>query len=189
MPNAVLVAISDSGIVDRPKSPVLPVFKADQIVDQVKLLIKEHKRISSLFNLNVKEIGDSLNKQELDRISNFLLQHHRPLRPIPPQKTAIPAEPAVSLPVTTPSSPSTNTAVPQTAPPQREWACKQCKGSQLRIEFVHNYFFKCQTCGANTRIQLTCKRCGGKETTRKRGSQFFRDCETCGTSTLYYTNP
>jgi hypothetical protein len=76
----VLVAISDSGIVERARPDIAPeVHKADAIADRAKRILGNQQRASSLFNLR-SDGGWWLNQEELDRVSNFLLQHHMPVR-------------------------------------------------------------------------------------------------------------
>ncbi len=80
MPIDVLVAISDSGVIDRPKSDKLDiVYKADQISDKVKAIATEYRKKDSLFNLSL-EIAYELEKDEIPRISQFLLAHNKPVK-------------------------------------------------------------------------------------------------------------
>lgn len=80
MPIDVLVAISDSGIINRPKSDKLDIVcKADQISDKVKAISTEYRKKDSLFNLSL-EMAYELEKDEIPRISKFLLAHNKPAK-------------------------------------------------------------------------------------------------------------
>ncbi|PZV19470.1 MAG: hypothetical protein DCF20_00165 [Pseudanabaena sp.] len=80
MPIDVLVAISDSGIINRPKNDKLDIVcKADQISDKVKAIATEYRKKDSLLSLSL-EIPYELAKDELPRISQFLLTHHKPAK-------------------------------------------------------------------------------------------------------------
>jgi hypothetical protein len=80
MPIDILVAISDSGIINRPKNDKLDIVcKADQISDKVKELRLEYRKKDSLFNLSL-EVAYELAKDEIPRISQFLLTHHKPAK-------------------------------------------------------------------------------------------------------------
>ncbi len=80
MPIDVLVAISDSGIINRPKNDKLDtVCKADQIPDKIKAIATEYRKKDSLFNLSL-EIAYELEKDEIPRISQFLLAHNKPAK-------------------------------------------------------------------------------------------------------------
>lgn len=80
MPIDVLVAISDSGIINRPKNDKLDIVcKADQIADKVKAIATEYRKKDSLFNLSL-EVCYELAKDEIPRISQFLLTHHKPAK-------------------------------------------------------------------------------------------------------------
>ncbi|MBW4664648.1 MAG: hypothetical protein KME01_10695 [Chroococcus sp. CMT-3BRIN-NPC107] len=74
----VLVAISDSGIIDRPKKMSLEeVCKADQICDRVRSLQVKQQKESSFFNLN--STGRSFSKDDVNKVVQFLLKEHKPL--------------------------------------------------------------------------------------------------------------
>ncbi len=80
MPIDVLVAISDSGIINRPKNDKLDIVcKADQIPDKIKTIATEYRKKDSLLSLSL-EIPYELAKDEIPRISQFLLTHHKPAK-------------------------------------------------------------------------------------------------------------
>ncbi|MCA6501083.1 MAG: NERD domain-containing protein [Pseudanabaena sp. M135S2SP2A07QC] len=77
MPIDVLVAISDAGIINRPKNDKLDIVcKADQISDKIKAIATEYRKKDSLLSLSL-EIPYEIAKDELPRISQFLLTHHK----------------------------------------------------------------------------------------------------------------
>ena len=82
METDVLVAISDSGIIVRPRNGaavLAEVLKADQVVDQVKAIYARHRKANSLSSwLTAKEGGYAWSDEELGRVRTFLLDRHRP---------------------------------------------------------------------------------------------------------------
>ena len=211
MPIDVLVAISDSGIINRPKNDKLNIVcKADQISDKVKAIGLEYRKKDSLFNLSL-EIAYELAKDEIPRISQFLLTHHKPAKvkaslinsnrpspvievmpvsnaialekPVPPQKKIIP-----NVPNNLQKSEITNKPIVKVVKPTSQNTCSHCQSSNLSIAYVHNYFFRCDDCGKNTSIKNICSSCCDREKIRKSGLQFFTECEKCGTSRLFHTN-
>jgi hypothetical protein len=79
MPIDVLVAISDSGIINRPQNnPLDNVCKADQIADKVKAKVAEYRKKNGLLSLS--DPVHEFNKDEIQRISKFLLAHHKPAK-------------------------------------------------------------------------------------------------------------
>lgn len=210
MPLEVLVAISDEGIIRRPKRMELPeVLKADQVPARLQGMLKEHRRANSLFNLNPNAGGYEFRPDEMERIIRFLQEHHRPRsrseqqhpvpNPSPGQSTeSIQMEPepspsvlqltAVSTPVRSAvqSEPDVP-AVPDESNPEHR--CRHCESDRLLVESGrYGYFFKCGSCEGNTPIRETCKACGEKEKLRKSGPRFFAECGACSTSRLYYVN-
>jgi hypothetical protein len=78
MPIVVLVAMSDSGIINRPKNDKLDsVSKADQIPSKIKTIIAEYRKKDGLLSLNPPYAFD---KNEIPRICEFLLTHHQPAK-------------------------------------------------------------------------------------------------------------
>jgi len=107
MPIDILVAISDSGIINRPQNDKLDlVCKADQIPDKVKAIVTEYRKKNSLFNLSL-ETPYELEKDETLKITAFLLNHNKPatinasLSDTKPEPINIPKQP--SSPIEIPS--------------------------------------------------------------------------------------
>jgi hypothetical protein len=195
MPVDLLVAISDEGIIRRAKRLDLPeVLKADQISVRILELLKEYRRVNSLFNLKSNEGGYEFRPEEMERISGFLLEHHRPLRrseqpvQVPdPTPSATPVG-GVSASATAPSLPEVPVA--ELAGKGSSHQCRNCQSGRLTVEWGrYNYYFKCADCQGNTPIREICAACGEKEKLRKSGPRFFAECGACSTSRLYYVNP
>jgi len=213
----VLVAISDSGVIERPQGLELPeVCKADQVPEKVRALLKRAGRENSL--LNPLSGGYFLTADERVRISDFLLEHHRPLAvparpelvpvrepnakpvqvvavdlpPTPAPAPQIAAAPAVApdpLPALTPvrDSPPPAAATPAAKTGPR---CRSCEGEQLSILWgKFGYYFKCGDCSGNTPIREDCPGCGARKKLRKSGREFFVECAGCNTYGLYFLNP
>lgn len=194
-----LVAISDSGIIERPKKmPLEEVCKADQICDRVKALQVKQQKDSSFFNLN--STGRSLNKDDVNRVVQFLLKEHKPLpykteagtifkpdlQVSPPEKKVVIQAKAESLSIPKPVISKPHKAI---APPANKYSCRQCNKTNLSVASgKYGYYFKCLECEGNMSINIICQTCNSKEKIRKSGNQFFADCESCNTSNLFYTN-
>lgn len=185
MPIDVLVAISDSGIINRPKNDKLDIVcKADQIPDKVKAIAMEYRKKNSLLSLSLDPAYE-FGKDEIPRISQFLLTHHKSAKAKSainrdnepkhkvlntPQKVDISHKPSIK---TIKSSANT---------------CSHCQSHNLSILYVHSYFFKCNDCSKNTAIKNICPSCGDRQKIRKSGLQFFTECGKCSTSQLFHTN-
>lgn len=196
----ILVAISDSGIINRPKKMSLDeVCKAEQICDRVRSLLNEQQKESSVFNLNCT--GRSFNKDEVDKIVKFLLKEHKFLprknetefiskpnsKPSLPEKRVIIQTQAESL-----SKPKLILSKPSNviAPLSSEYSCRQCSKTNLFVASgKYGYYFKCLECEGNTPINIVCQNCEIKKKICKRGDRFFAECESCKISDLFYTNP
>jgi hypothetical protein len=203
MPVDVLVAISDSGIIDRPKNDKLEnVAKADQIADKVKTIISSYSKSDSLLSLSLT-IPYDFHKDELSRISDFLLAHHKPPKvkasvdvKITPMQTSSPSPKIITAnsiapkktegykPVEKPLVKPVTKAIPSLS----QNICSHCQSKDLTILYAHSYYFKCNDCGKNTAIKNICVTCGDREKTRKSGLLFFSECEKCNSSRLFHTN-
>ena len=76
----VLVAISDQGVIQRPKNlALLELLKADQVASKVTELMRRHQQANGLFSLNFSRTGRTFSDKELARLTAFLRSHHRPL--------------------------------------------------------------------------------------------------------------
>lgn len=194
------VAISDSGIIDRPKKMSLEeVCKADQICDRVRSLQVKQQKESSFFNLN--STGRSLSKDDVNRVVQFLLKEHKPLpskteaeaiskpnlQTSPPEKKVVIKVQSESLSKPKPVISKPNNAIAQ---PASTYSCRQCNKTNLSVASgKYGYYFKCLDCDGNTPINVSCQTCNSKEKIRKSGELFYAECATCTTSGLFYTNP
>ncbi len=199
MPMDVLVAISDSGIINRPKNDKLEqVCKADQISEKIKKIATNYRKKDSLFNLSL-EIIYEFNSDEIQRISQFLLEQHQSVSPsvsttsqnTQPQVSSIPT--TKNTVISSNNKPKPLDSVPKAVVkpiasniPQN--TCPHCHSKNLSILYVRSYFFKCNDCGKNIAIKNICPTCGDREKTRKQGLEFFTECEKCNTSRLLHTN-
>lgn len=206
MPIDTLVAISDSGIIDRPKKMSLEeVCKADQICDRARSLQVKQQKESSFFNSS--STGRSFNKDEVNRVVAFLLKAHKPLhhkteaeaiskpnlQTSPPEKKAVTEfSRSVVIQVKTESSSipkpvaKPNKVIAQSA---SKYSCRQCNKTNLSVASgKYGYYFKCLDCEGNTPINIVCQTCKSKKRMRKSGNQFFAECDRCNTCDLFYTN-
>ena len=181
----VVIAISDSGVIDRPSSLALDeVCKADQVPALITQLIAQRQQAPGPqrrgllpWRPRTGEQARGKSAAEIDQIATCLLQHHHPLQPtIAQHDVTARATPATSRP----SSPEDQT--------ERRYACRQCGGDHLAVMFGHSYYFRCLRCKANTPIAEQCTGCGTKLRVRKSGAQFFMECAACATSRLFYIN-
>ncbi|MBD2122094.1 nuclease-related domain-containing protein [Trichocoleus sp. FACHB-262] len=205
MPIDILVAVSDSGIIDRSTSnPPEKVCKADYAPDRIRNVLEKRRQANNLFNLTSKEVIYSFSEASLERVLEFLLKHHRPLvQPVsePPlaempklktPQSAPPTQAATPMPKVRPSlefkeTPQPKKAVVAQAQPQ---SCQHCHSSSLSVEYgKYGYYLKCSECSGNNSIKAVCPACNAKAKIRKSGKQFFAECASCGTSTLFHTNP
>ncbi len=208
MPIDVLVAISDSGIINRPKNDKLnTVCKADQIASKVREIVSEYRKIDSILSFSLKS-AYLFDMNEVPRISDFLLVNHKPskvhnsltdvnttpisspikpiatAKPVLPQKKIIPVVPIIG---DRPKPDVIHKPVIKAIKTSTN-ICSHCQSPDLAITYVHSYFFKCNDCGKNTPIKNICPSCGDREKIRKSGLQFFTECEKCNTSRLFHTN-
>lgn len=182
MPLDILVAISDSGIINRPKKVLLEeVCKADQVTERIQAKFEKSRKVNSLFNFDLSDIKEplySFTENELSEIIKFLLKHHKPTKLKPEQKTSLPKQ--VVEPTALKITP---------VQPAGNLICRHCQTNKLSIEYgKYGYYLKCLECSKNTPINAICKNCGAKEKIRKSGRQFYAECG-CGTSTLFHINP
>ncbi len=208
MPIDVLVAISDSGIIDRPKNDKLEnVAKAEQIDDKVKAIISEYRKLDSILNLSLKVAYD-FHKDELPRISDFLLAHHKPskikasmndVKDTSVQSPSVISSPPKIVANNPNAVPKSNLGykpvekslvkpVAKAIQPPSERLCSKCQSKNLTILYGRSYYFKCGECGENTAIKNVCVTCGDREKIRKSGLQFFSECQKCNSSRLFHTN-
>ncbi len=198
MPIDILIAISDSGIINRPKNDKLErVCKADQVPEKVKTLFADYSKSNSFLSLRAPF---ELDKDEISKISRFFLSHHKLLKhSLNNNKSNVESlEAAIadvsllsskSSSLTTTNNKADKKIILKTPKPVNQYHCAFCQSQNLSILFGHSYYFKCHDCGQNTGIKNICPTCGDRQKTRKRKLEFFAECEKCGTSELFHTNP
>lgn len=196
VPFDILVAISDSGIIERGDN-VPEVLKADQIADRVKEIMASRCVSFAAFALKHNPDKDpwaSLSVSEMKRIADFLIASHRPLtqKPkAPPMVQQAAVAGSAPAPIAAPKSVSTPA---QTQPLLQATAtskptCKNCSSDKISVVYGRNYFLKCSSCGKNTPIDYTCPKCGKDARIRQEKKiTFYRECAGCGHSEVYYVN-
>ena len=174
-----LVAISDQGIIQRPKQLELPeVFKADQVATRIGELIKGYNRANKLFSLSFSNMGRAFSDAEMARITAFLRAHHRPLGAV----EEVLAEPSAVIPEVTQES---NVITLEPTP----YKCRHCQSEQLTIIYgKYGYYFKCASCEGNTPIKETCPGCRQKARVRKERQNFYAECQGCEYSRVFFQN-
>ncbi len=192
-----LIAISDTGIINRPDNRATPnICKAEQVPDRILSLIQKHSKGDSLLGWLKVVFEDSpttLSDATLTQLAQRLVALHQPregkakANTPPIQKTPInpTATPTNQPPVSTASAPS-----PAASTPTATAACKHCHSTQLKIEYGrYGYYFKCGSCDQNTGIKVECPSCSQKAKLRKQKQSFLINCSNCGMQTPYYVNP
>ncbi len=184
----VVVAISDRGVIQRPRNLDLDeVCKADQVSghirDQIALygLTYDKDGLGFLAWLpRAWRASTRLDGVDLDRLAAFLVAQHRPHHSQHPREHP---------PRTAPTAASRPTPAPSTSDQgQMLHRCRYCAGDRLTVAYGHSYYFKCVGCGGNTPIDARCATCGGRERVRKSGDDFFLDCARCKTSVAFHMN-
>ena len=100
----ILVAISDCGIIERPRSKAAvpkEVLKADQVVERVRTIYSQHQKANSLsafLSPSAKVGGYTWSDEELSRIESFLLERHKPGTASAPLTTAVEIPKAKPMP-------------------------------------------------------------------------------------------
>ncbi len=167
----VLVAISDSGIVNRPKGyEFVEVLKADQISDKIKKKISDYASTNKkLFSL---KINYHFKDSSMENIANYLIQSHTPLNC------------KIDSDVETEKSyhEKRNTR-------KKDQVCSKCASKNVKIAYgKYGYYFKCLDCNGNTSIKLQCSHKSCKPRIRKDKLRFYKECSSCKTSELYFEN-
>jgi len=195
MPINVLVAISDSGIIDRPKNDKLDIVcKADQISDKVKAIIADYGKLDSLQNirdlqLNKAPISNWVLRLMVKIVDIFFLReslNSQVCYVLDTDETSRISE--FLLKQHKPNFPKTIAPTVSITKPNSLIICSHCKSKNLSIKYGFNYYCKCHDCGKNTAIKNICPSCGDRQKTRKSALKFFTECEKCGTSQLFHTN-
>jgi hypothetical protein len=192
----VLVAISDSGIINRAKGTIInEVHKADQITAKVENIIGDYA------NTNKKLLSLKINFTFLDatmeKISNYLLQSHKPKK-ISDEviKNEEIKEDIIEITEKKEEETVANHAVEkeiEIVPEEPEnidtKICGKCGSRNIEMAYGrYGYYFKCKECKGNTALKLECKEASCKPRIRKAKLKFYKECSSCGTSELYFEN-
>lgn len=177
-----LVLVAPSAIIMRPERlDTSNVIKADQLKPRIWREIDGPNPVAFL----LKSAARLVSSEAVEFVGRRLAALHRkagaPAEPVSPVAPASPSRSAQRIEPTLPTPPS---ATPTKPGP----SCKECQGRSGNILYGrYGYYFKCDTCEANTAIRFTCKP-GHKPRLRKAGHEFHRDCAECGTSSLFHRN-
>ena len=172
MPIDIVVAISDTGIIKRPKNKIDEldhVCKADRAIEKIQKIIKRYqKKDGAVLSLGAYVLG----KNARSNISTFLIKNHAP------------ANCSVSTPAKEPEKAKTEYVASKFFA-----SCKHCKGKLVEVTYgKYGYYLKCQECQKNTPIRENCSDCGKQLKVRKEKDRFFLECRVCDTSTLFHKN-
>ncbi len=181
MPLDILVAISDMGIIDRPRKLSLPeICKAEQVANRIRGLVEEYRKASGWRGILGNQDLYTFSSEEVNRIAAFLTEHDRSSSH-PLATTAGGVGSATGSRATQPSAVSR----PQGTPA----ICRHCRSHRVTVQHgKYGYYLKCLACDGNTAIHLVCEMCGQRERVRKDGIRFYADCPSCKTSALFHTN-
>ncbi len=174
MPIDIVVAISDAGIIKRPKKSLDElnyVCKADRAVEKIQEIIKGYrKKDRAVLSLGAYILG----KTTRANISTFLIKNNSPVNSTAQKE-----------------KPKNQTPKAQTEYSASKFfaACKHCSGTMVDVAYgKYGYYLKCRDCEKNTPIRKTCSGCGKPLRVRKEKEKFFLECKTCDTSALFHKN-
>jgi len=175
----ILVAISDTGIIEREHIDLDEVVKADIITDKVLKIISDRRNdlLKSLINPFSTDIY-TFQVETKNKIANLLLTLHNPVSKQINNATMVQEEPInyqkqIKIP-----------AINR----QILYECSKCKSKNLEVAYGRNYYFKCLDCANNVPIKHTCNTPNCKPKTRKNKLQFFKVCESCNIDELFWEN-
>jgi hypothetical protein len=193
VPFETLVAISDSGSIDR-KGDFPQVTKADLVPDRVRDIIKRHKKARSLLSLNLDfKSNDGIfnfKDEEIESIRRWLTGYHCPQAkanaPVR-QGSPLPQPPIAIQPPAIPAVPVAQDIRSMAPPATGLSICQKC-GAQCKILWgKFGYYWKCPECQTNMPIKEYCPNCKAKMKLRKDKLRFFKYCEPCKTpESLYF---
>jgi hypothetical protein len=170
----VLVAISDGGTIQWPKSGALKeVCKADQVPEKLG------NRLDMFRSLDGND-NQALTTERRQRIAEFLIHKHKPVV----EQSAVIA-PFIERTAVVPAA---ETSQP-IAPLLPDTSCKHCHSKSIELAYgKFGYYFQCKSCTKNTPLRFDCPKCDGEGRIRKDGKSFFAECRTCSASVPYFTN-
>ena len=175
-----IVAISDTGIIRRPKEyDTSMVMKADMVCDYIDELIKKYVKKRNILSLSI-DIPPAFHPTTMMVIAEFLRSKHQPVELSNNGKVE---EKPVSYGQKVASNTKTNIEV------VNKLYCDKCKSQKVNIVWgKYGYYLKCQECNGNTKLSLKCKDQNCKVKLRKEKNHFYKVCETCKIEELFYIN-
>jgi Zn finger protein HypA/HybF involved in hydrogenase expression len=175
----ILVAISDSGIINRPKnSNISEVYKADQITDEINSIISSYAGTNK--NILTLKVNYHFSNTSMDKITRYLTQTHKPVK-CSNKLEGVKETKAVYSTSTPDKKKETKELV--------HHSCSKCTSNNVEIVYgKFGYYFKCHDCNGNTSIKLKCKEASCKPKLRKQKLTFFKECAACKSSEIFFTN-
>lgn len=171
----VLVAISDSGKIERPPNlKINEVHKADMIPAKVREIVAHYRKLDSPFSLTLTSTPLKISPELMMDIARFLRRSHVPKGHVGGPETR--QEKVTSR---------------RSARPRTDFTCRACASANMSIQYARGpgYYFKCGNCGKTMSIREYCLKCGQRSKLRKAGNQFYIECRQCNTSTVFFKNP
>ncbi|MDQ7084711.1 MAG: nuclease-related domain-containing protein [Sulfurovum sp.] len=182
-PYDVLVAISDSGIIDRDNIELVELCKADSITERIENLRKQHKKaFSKLLNMHPRQFHED----SIAKIAHLLVSSHSPIHKVKEVKKEI----------ITPKEKVEKASVYQS----REYVknekvsiashqCNKCQSVDVQIAYgKYGYYYKCQSCQGNSKISLRCNQPSCKPKLKKEKEHFYKVCSDCNTKEIFFRN-
>lgn|GEM_PF-296103 len=178
----VLVAISDSGIIEREEIELSEICKADIITERISDITKKyHKQFSKILSIN---IPNHFHKDSMRKLSNLLVSEHSP---------ANNSKIGIDMVEEKLTKYKTDTIRSDENRESNEeiYLCKYCKSPNLEIRNgKYGFYFKCLFCNKNTPLKLVCSNpmpeCN--PILKQDGLDFYRICSVCGENKLFFTN-
>lgn len=182
MPIDLIVAISDRGIISRPKKQFEElncIRKADQVVDKVKEIISKYRKEGAVLSLSLSLGPYYFGEKGRKDTSRFLLKKHKPYVPSPTPTAKKEPQPIQQK--------KNQVALESTS---KNWPkCGKCNGNNVEVAYGrYGYYIKCKECDQNTAIKESCPSCKDKLRVRKQRKSFFLECGKCETSDLFHKN-
>ena len=198
-----ICAVSSNAIVHRDEIPNViskKLVKSEFVVDKLTKLmnIPKNKIITTL------KAGDSrpeFSTESMNKISDFLIQHHKPINPQQAEldsskSTLIHSDQIIENKQNKATDyiekPITREVTQSTKEPEKTQtlACKKCNN----IEGLQGawgkfgYYVKCSSCNTNTAMKQNCPSCDSKNTKiNKQKEHYYLTCQDCNTHIEIFT--
>lgn len=72
--------------------------------------------------------------------------------------------------------------------PVATFLCTHCHSTDLEIQPVPSYCFRCRACGGGTPIEVPCRVCGARTRVLDRADGFYASCITCDHEELIFVD-